>query len=366
MAEEKTFEQLLDETMKPVHQGEIVEGTIVEVTPSEAVVNIGYKFDGFLAAREYSNERDVDLTTKLHPGDKVEVKVVKIDSKEGTVTVSMRAAAAEKASKAVEDAFNNHTPVTAKVTQIMKGGICADVDGTRVFIPASLISDTFERDLSKYEGQEITFVITEFNPRRRRIIGDRKQVVAAEHEKAKEALLENLTPGDVIEGTVRNVTDFGAFIDLGGADGLLHVSEMGWGRTGNPKKLFKSGEKVRVFVKEINGDRIALSRKFPDEDPWIGADEKYGIGTKVKGKVARMADFGAFIELEPGIDGLLHVSQISRQHIDKPSDVLKVGQEVEVLVTGFDEENHKISLSMKDLQPEEDAETVVTAGDKTE
>lgn len=360
MAEEMSFEQMLNESLKSVRSGEIVEGTVVEVSPSEAVVNIGFKFDGYLAAREYSNERDVDLTTKLNVGDKVEVKVVKIDNKEGTVTVSMRQAAAEKASKIVEDAFNNHTPLTAKVTQIMKGGICADVDGTRVFIPASLISDTFERDLTKYQDQEITFLVTEFNPRRRRIIGDRKQLVAAEHAKAKEDLLANLTPGDVIEGTVRNVTDFGAFIDLGSADGLLHVSEMGWGRTGNPKKLFKAGEKVRVFVKEINGDRIALSRKFPDEDPWIGADEKYGIGMRVTGKVARMADFGAFIELEPGIDGLLHVSQISRQHIDKPSDVLKTGQEVEVLVTGFDPEAHKISLSMKDLLPEDEAETVVS------
>ena len=356
MAEEMSFEQMLNDSMKPVHTGEIVEGTVVTVNPQEAIINVGYKYDGVLTAREYSDDAP-DLTQKLHVGDKIEVKVVKIDSKEGTVVLSYKRVAAEKASQVIQEALDNHTVIKAPVTQIMKGGICAEVDGVRVFIPASLVSDTFERDLNKYLGQEIEFVITEYNPKRRRVIGDRKQIVTAQHESAKEKLLSTLKEGDIIEGTVKNITDFGAFVDLGGADGLLHISEMGWGRTESPKKLFKTGDKVRVFVKAINGDKIALSCKFPEDNPWLHAEEKYAVGTKVTGKVARMTDFGAFIELEPGIDGLLHVSQISRKRIDKPSDVLKTGQELTVLVTGFDADAQKISLSLKQLLPEDEDES---------
>ena len=225
------------------------------------------------------------------------------------------------------------------------------IDEARVFIPASLVSDTYERDLTKYQDQEIEFVITEFNPRRRRVIGDRKQLLVAKKEEMKKELFERIKPGDVVEGTIKNVTDFGAFIDLGGADGLLHISEMSWGRVENPKKVFKAGEKLTVLIKEINGDKIALSLKFPEQNPWLHAAEKYAVGNIVEGKIARMTDFGAFIELEPGVDALLHVSQISRAHVDKPSDVLKVGQEVTAKVVDFNEEEKKISLSMKVLEP---------------
>ena len=224
----------------------------------------------------------------------------------------------------------------------------------RVFIPASLVSDTYEKDLSKYEGQEIEFVITEFNPRKRRIIGDRKQLLTAKKEEMRKELFERLHVNDVVEGTVKNVTDFGAFIDLGGADGLLHISEMSWGRVENPKKVFKVGDVVKVFVKEINDDKIALSMKFEETNPWNNAAEKYAVGTVVTGKVARMTDFGAFVELAPGVDALLHVSQISREHVEKPSDVLKVGQEIEAKIVDFNEEEKKISLSVKALN--DDAE----------
>ena len=231
-----------------------------------------------------------------------------------------------------------------------------DVEGGRVFIPASLVSDVFERDLDKYLNQEIEFVVTEFDPRRRRIIGDRKQLVVAEKEAAKKALFEKIQVGDTVEGVVKSVVDFGAFIDIGGADGLLHISEMSWGRVGNPRKLFKPGDKVTTFIKEINGDKIALSLKFPEANPWAHAAEKYAAGSVVTGRVARMTDFGAFVELEPGVDALLHVSQISREHIEKPADVLKIGQEIEAKVVDFNEDDKKISLSIKALEaPEEDA-----------
>ena len=221
------------------------------------------------------------------------------------------------------------------------------LDEVRIFIPASLVSDSYEKDLTKYAGQEIEFVVTEYNPKRRRYIGDRKQLLVAQKAEAQKALFERIHAGDIVEGTVKNVTDFGAFVDLGGADGLLHISEMSWGRVEHPKKVFKVGQQLTVLVKEINDTKIALSLKFDDANPWKGAEEKYAVGNIVTGKVARMTDFGAFIELEPGIDALLHVSQIAKEHIEKPSDVLKTGDEVTAKVVDFNAEDKKISLSIK-------------------
>ena len=216
------------------------------------------------------------------------------------------------------------------------------------------ITKSSRENLKKYDGQEIEFVITEFNPRKRRIIGDRKQLLVAEKKAKQEALFAKIEAGMTVEGTVKNVTDFGAFIDLGGADGLLHISEMSWGRVENPKKVFTVGEKLNVLIKDIQGEKIALSLKFPEENPWLKAEEKYKVGSVVTGKVARMTDFGAFVELESGIDALLHVSQIAKEHIDKPSDVLSVGQEIEAKVVDFKKDDKKISLSMKALANEEE------------
>ncbi|HCW23204.1 MAG TPA: 30S ribosomal protein S1 [Lachnospiraceae bacterium] len=344
---------MLDASFKTIHTGEVVEGTVIDVKPEEAVLNIGYKSDGILSRQEYSNE-NVDLTTKLHEGDKLEVKVLKVNDSEGQVLLSYKRVALERGNKRIEEAYNNHEVLKAPVTQVLSGGICVVIEGVRVFIPASLVSDTYERDLNKYLGQEIELVITEYNPRRRRYIGDRKQLLVAKREEMQKELFEKLQVGDVVEGTVKNITDFGAFVDLGGADGLLHISEMSWGRVENPKKVFKVGQKLRVLVKDINGKKIALSLKFPDENPWINAEEKYAVGKVVTGKVARMADFGAFVELEPGIDALLHVSQISREHIEKPSDVLKVGDEVTAKIVDFNPDSQKISLSIKALKADEE------------
>ena len=279
----------------------------------------------------------------------MEVKVIKVNDGEGQVLLSYKRLAADRGNKRIEEAFNNKEVLKAPVSQVLDGGLCVVVDEVRIFIPASLVSDSYERDLSKYKDQEIEFVITEYNPRRRRYIGDRRQLVAAEKAELQKKLFETLHVGDVIEGTVKNVTDFGAFVDLGGADGLLHISEMSWGRIENPKKVFKSGDTVKVLVKEINGSKIALSRKFEDENPWKGAEEKYAIGNIVTGRVARMTEFGAFIELEQGIDALLHVSQISRDRVEKPSDVLKLGEEITAKIVDFNTESHKISLSVRAL-----------------
>ena len=353
---EMSFEQMLEESLKTIRNGEVVEGTVIDVKPDEIILNIGYKSDGIITRNEYTNDNNVDLTTVVSVGDTMEAKVLKVNDGEGQVLLTYKRLAAEKGSERLKEAFENGEVLTGTVSQVLDGGLSVVLDETRIFIPASLVSDTYERDLGKYKDQEIQFVLTEFNPRRRRIIGDRKQLLVAEKERKQKELLEKINVGDVIEGTVKNITDFGAFIDLGGADGLLHISEMSWGHVENPKKVFKVGEKLIVLIKDIKGEKIALSLKFEDQNPWLTAADKYAVGNVVEGRVARMTDFGAFVELEPGVDALLHVSQISHDHVDKPSDILKVGEIITAKVVDFNGDDKKISLSMKALENQAPAE----------
>jgi ribosomal protein S1 len=360
---ELTFEQMLEESLKTIHAGEVVEGSVIDVKPEEIILNIGYKSDGILTRNEYTNDSSVDLTTVVSMGDTMEVKVLKVNDGEGQVLLTYKRLAADRGNKRIEEAYNNKEVLKATVAQVLDGGLSVIVDEVRIFIPASLVSDTFEKDLSKYAGQEIEFVVTEYNPKRRRYIGDRRQLLEAHKAELQKELFDRIKEGDIVEGTVKNVTDFGAFIDLGGADGLLHISEMSWGRVEHPKKVFKVGDKLKVLIKEINGSKIALSLKFDDANPWKGAAEKYAVGNVVTGKVARMTDFGAFIELEPGVDALLHVSQISKEHVDKPSDVLSTGQEITAKVVDFNEADKKISLSIKALTAPEAKEEKVEDSD---
>ncbi|MBE7720283.1 30S ribosomal protein S1 [Lacrimispora indolis] len=354
---ELSFEQMLEESLKTIRTGEIVTGKVIDVKEDEIVLNIGYKSDGIIPRSEYTDNQNLDLTTVVQVGEEMEAKVIKVNDGEGQVALSYKRLAADRGNKRLEEAFENHEVLTAKVAQVLDGGLSVVVEGARVFIPASLVSDTYEKDLSRYADKEIEFIITEFNPKRRRIIGDRKQIMVAKRAELQKELFERIHTGDVVEGTIKNVTDFGAFIDLGGADGLLHISEMSWGRVESPKKAFKAGEKIKVLVKDINGDKIALSLKFPETNPWKDASSKYAVGNVVSGRVARMTDFGAFVELEPGVDALLHVSQISKEHVDKPADVLAIGQEIEARVVDFNEGDKKISLSIKALQSQDDAST---------
>ena len=344
---ELSFEQMLEESLKTIRNGEVVEGTVIDVKEDEIILNIGYKADGILTKNEYSNDSSIDLTTVVKPGDTMEVKVLKVNDGEGQVLLTYKRLAAEKGNKRLEEAFENKEVLKAKVSQVLNGGLSVVIDEARVFIPASLVSDTYEKDLSKYADQEIEFVITEFNPRRRRIIGDRKQLLLAAKAEQQKALFEKIAVGDVVDGVVKNVTDFGAFIDLGGADGLLHISEMSWGRIEHPKKVFKVGEKLKVLIKEINGSKIALSLKFEDQNPWKDAATKYAIGNVVTGKVARMTDFGAFVELEAGLDGLVHISEIANKRVDAVGDELQVGQTIKAKIMDIDTDRHRISLSIK-------------------
>ena len=337
--DEMNFEELLknDESRVSIKTGEIVD--------------ISYKSDGIIPRSEYTNTPNADLTELVHVDDPITAKVVKTNDGEGSVLLSYKRVAAEKANEKLEAALESGEILTGKVVQVVSGGLNVMYDETRVFIPASLVSDTYEKNLDKYLDQDIEFVLTEYQPKKRRIIGNRKQIVAARKAEAAKALFDRIEVGMIVEGVVKNVTSFGAFIDLGGADGLLHISEMSWGRVDDPKSVLKVGDTVKAFIKNIDGEKIALSLKFDDTNPWLNAAEKYAPGTVVTGKVARMADFGAFIELEPGVDALLHVSQISYEHVNKPEDVYKVGDEVEAVVVECNADDKKISLSVKELLP---------------
>ena len=249
---EMSFEQMLEESLKTIRNGEVVEGTVIDVKPDEIILNIGYKSDGIITRSEYTNEPNVDLTTVVNVGDTLNAKVVKVNDGEGQVLLSNKRLVAEKASKRVEEAYENKEVLNATVSQVLAGGVTVVVDETRVFIPASLISDVYEKDLAKFKDQEIEFVITEFDPKKRRVIGNRKTLLGAAKEEAQKALFERIAVGDVVEGTVKNVTDFGAFIDLGGVDGLLHISEMSWGRIENPMKVFTVGQVLKVYIKSIS------------------------------------------------------------------------------------------------------------------
>ena len=268
---ELSFEQMLenDESKASIRQGEIIDGTIIGVKPDEIVVDIKYKSDGIITRNEYTNTPNVDLTELVKVGDPITVKVIKTNDGEGQVALSYKRVAAEKVNEKLEEAFNNGDILTGKVVQVVNGGLNVLYEETRIFIPASLVSDLYEKNLDKYLDQDIEFQLTEFNPKKRRIIGNRKKLIVERKAAAAKELFEKIEVGMTVEGTVKNVTDFGAFIDLGGADGLLHISEMSWGRVESPKKMFKVGDTVKAFIKDINGDKIALSLKFDETNPWL-------------------------------------------------------------------------------------------------
>lgn len=362
---EVSFEQMLEDSFKNIHVGDVVEGTVISVTPEEIAVNIGYKSDGIVSKHEYTNDATLDLTSAVKPGDSITVKVIKMNDGDGQVVLSYKRLIAEKVSKVLEEAFNEKTVLKANVSEVVKGGIKVIVDEVPLFIPASLASDAPIGDLSVMAGKEVEFIVTEFNPKKRRYIGDCKTVLKQRKEAERAELIGKFHEGDIIEGVVKNVTSFGAFVDIGGLDGLLHISEMSWGRVDKPANVMSKGDIVKVIIKEIKEDKIALSVRFDENNPWLNVEEKYAVGTIVTGKVARMTDFGAFITLEDGIDALLHVSQIARHRVEKPSDVLKVGDEIEAKVVDLNVEDRKISLSMKELAPEEEAIEEVAAEEAT-
>ena len=256
---EMSFEQMLEDSFKNIHVGDVVEGTVITVTPDYVAVNINYKSDGIISKNEYTNDSNADLTSLVKPGDVINVKVIKMNDGDGQVVLSYKRLQAEKVSAVLQEAFEKQTVLKAKVSEVVKGGLKVVVDDVAVFIPASLASDTFTRDLNVFADQEVEFIMSEFNPKKRRYIGDCKTLLVQKKEAAKQALFETLKEGDVIEGTVKNVTNFGAFVDIGGVDGLLHISEMSWGRITNPREFLKEGDTVEVVVLDADKEKGKIS-----------------------------------------------------------------------------------------------------------
>ena len=356
MSEMQNFEQMLEDSIIQIHRGEIVEGTIIGVNADEIYVNIGYKSDGIIPKSEFSNFPTVDLRNEVEVGQKIRSKVLRVNDGEGQVLLTYKRLKAEEGLNYVEELYNSKEVVTAKVNLVLKGGLVVIIKEVRVFIPASLVSDEYVSDLEQFKNQELSFVITEFNLKKNRIIGNRRILIEKEKNSKMEEIFETIKVGDVMDGVVKNITDYGAFVNVGGVDGLVHISELSWGRIRSPKDVVKVGDEVKVRILDINKEKkkISLSMKFKDENPWNDAAEKYAVGNIVTGRVARMTDFGAFIELETGVDALLHVSQISVKHVEKPSDVLSVGEEVTAKVTDLNLEEKKISLSVKELEKVEE------------
>lgn len=368
MQNEKSFEQMLEESLVSIHRGEVVEGTIIGVNDEEIYVNIGYKSDGIIQKSEFSNYPTVSLASQVTVGDTIRAKVLRVNDGEGQVLLTYKRLKSEEGLRRVEELFKSGEEVTAKVSLVLAGGLVVIIDEVRVFIPASLVSDTYVNDLSEFKNQELTFVITEFNTKKGRIIGNRRMLLEKEKSAKVSEVFSTIQVGDVVEGSVKNITDYGVFVNLNGVDGLVHISELSWGRVRTPKDVVKVGDVVKVRVISINEEKkkISLSMKFDASNPWNDAEKKYAVGNVVTGRVARMTDFGAFVELEQGVDALLHVSQISIKHVEKPSDVLKVGDTVEAKVTDLNLEEKKISLSIKAVEVEQEVETVEATEEVTE
>lgn len=363
-SEEATFEQLLEGTLVTLHTGDVVKGIVISVSDTEEVsVNLHYKSDGIIARGEFSSDPAVVPSKTVQPGDEIEVFVIRVSDGDGNVMLSRKRIEAQKGMEEIEAAYNNKTVVTGQVTQVVKGGLIAVVNGVNVFIPSSQVSNRFIEDLSVFNGQEMEFNIIEMDRVKRRIIGGRKALVEQEIAAKRAALFETVQAGTKVVGTVSRLTDFGAFVDLGGVDGLIHISEMSWGRISNPKEVLKEGQSVEVFVLDVDKEKgkISLSLKDADKNPWKLAAEKYAVGSIVEGKVVRMVPFGAFVELEPGVDGLVHISQIANKHVVKPEDELKVGEMIQVKVLEVNCDQKKISLSKRQAEaPAEEAATEET------
>ncbi len=363
-SEEISFAQMLEESLVTLHTGDVVKGTVIQVVNEEVSVNLGYKSDGVISRGEFSSDPTVIPSKTVQPGDEIEVFVVRVNDGDGNVMLSRKRIEAQKGMEEIEAAYNDKAVVTGTVTQVVKGGLIAVVNGVNVFIPSSQVSNRFIEDLSVFNGQELEFNIIEMDRVKRRIIGGRKALVEQEIAAKRAALFETIQAGTKVNGTVSRLTDFGAFVDLGGIDGLIHISEMSWGRISNPKELLKEGQAVEVFVLDVDKEKgkISLSLKDADSNPWKIAAEKYAAGTIVEGKVVRMVPFGAFVELEEGVDGLVHISQIANKHVVKPEDELKVGEIIKVKVLEVNTDQKKISLSKRQAEaPAEENKDAVEA-----
>ena len=357
-----TMEEALKQGSKLVTQGEIVKGIIIEVRPKEVLVDIGYKSEGVIPNNEFIDFDAVKV------GAEIDVLVEKLENKEGTVVLSHEKAEFKKNWERILTICNEGGRVMGKVKAVVKGGLIVNV-GVEAFLPSSQIDMITPKNLQSFVGNSYEFKVVKINQDRQNIVLSRRELIEAERSDKRAKLLSEMVPGDIRKGTVKNITDFGAFIDLNGLDGLLHITDMSWGRLNHPSEVLKVGQELDVVVLDVNKEkeRVSLGLKQKMANPWDNIEAKFPIGTKVKGKVVSLVPYGAFVQLEPGVEGLVHVTELSwTKRVAKPSDVLKQDQEVEAVVLGINRDEQKISLGIRQLDsnPWDGAEAKYTVGTK--
>ena len=358
-----TMEQALKQSSKQVvKQGEIVKGTVIELRAKEVLVDIGYKSEGIVPLNEFLEPTTVQV------GSEIDVLIEKLENKDGTVVLSHQKAEFKKNWDRILTICNEGGRVMGKVTAIVKGGLIVNV-GVEAFLPSSQLDVITPKNLAGFVGNTYEFKVVKINQERQNIVLSRRELIEAERNDKRGKLLAEMVPGDIRKGVVKNITDFGAFVDLNGLDGLLHITDMSWGRLGHPSEILKVGQELDVVILDVNKEkeRVSLGLKQKLANPWDQIETKFPVGTKVKGKVVSLVPYGAFVQLEPGVEGLIHVTELSwTKRIAKPSDVLKQDQEVEAIVLGINREEQKISLGVRQLEsnPWDGAAAKYTVGTK--
>ena len=348
--ETENFDEMLEASLKPIYNGEKVTGTVVAISGTEISVDIGTKYSGFIPTSEFTDD-GIKVEDVLHVGDTIEASVVRVNDVEGTAMLSKKRLDAVKNWAAIEEAQESGEIVEGKVTEDNKGGIVVSVKGIRVFVPASQSGQPRGADLSAMKGQKVQLRITEVNRARRRVVGSIRSVTDEARKAAQEAVWSTIEVGKHYTGTVKSMTSYGVFVDIGGVDGMVHISELSWSRIKNPAEVVSVGDHLDVYVLSFDPEKhkISLGVKDRTQNPWDVFMNTYKVGDVANVRIVKLMTFGAFAEVVPGVDGLIHISQIADRRIDKPSDVLSEGQMVDAKITAIDEEKKKISLSIRAL-----------------
>jgi small subunit ribosomal protein S1 len=346
----ESFAQLFEESVKNLKEGEVVRGNVLSVDEDHVQIDVGFKSEGLVPTWEFMDD---DGTVLVKTGDQVDVLIEESEDASGRIVLSKEKADRLLVWDEISRAYKADEAVEGTVISRVKGGLAVDI-GVKAFLPGSQVDLRPVRNLEQVVNQKLKFKIIKFNKRRGNIVLSRRALLETERKKLRQATLETLAPGQIIDGVIKNLTDYGAFIDLGGIDGLLHVTDMSWGRVNHPSELFHVGDEIKVKVLKFDpeSERVSLGLKQIQPDPWIDASMRYPIGKRVRGKVVSLAEYGAFVELEPGIEGLIHVSEMSwTKRVKHPSKVVSMGDEVESVVLVVDERERKISLGMKQIEP---------------
>lgn len=353
---EATASWMNDPSFEPLSAGQIVRGHVAQVNDDEVLVDVGYKTEGRIPLHELNIPRDKKPADVFQRGDEIDVFVIKVEDAEGTILLSKRRADYRLVWEKLEQHFKSGEPLEARVTERVKGGLLVDV-GVRGFLPASHVDVRYVEDLNRFVGETLRLKVIEIDRQRNNVVLSRKEVLEKELEATRQEALEALQAGIIADGVVRRITDFGAFVELeGGLEGLLHVSEMAWSRVRHPKDVVREGQKVKVKVLSVDPEkgRISLSLKAAQPDPWKTITERYQIGELVTGEVTRTVDFGAFVKLEDGVEGLVHISQLANRHVEDATEVVKSGDQVTVKVISLDPRARRIGLSLKEAQEDEE------------